>query len=92
MLAGPTSVRGLVVENRAGGHNATRQVPLYVDVSDDGTSWRRVKTINDVAPTFRIDLRQDPPSARYVRVGRVADAKEEVYHLNKILVYGTKLY
>lgn len=92
MLAGPTSVRGLVVENRAGGHNATRQVPLYVDVSDDGTSWRRVKTINDVAPTFRIDLRQDSPSARYVRVGRVADAKEEVYHLNKILVYGTKLY
>ncbi|MBO7483359.1 MAG: discoidin domain-containing protein [Kiritimatiellae bacterium] len=92
MLAGPTSVRGLVVENRSGGYNASRQVPLYVDVSDDGTSWRRVKTINDVASTFRIDLRQDSPSARYVRVGRVAGAKEEVYHLNKILVYGTKLY
>ena len=92
MLAGPTKIQGLVVENRSGGYNATRQVPLFVDVSEDGTTWNRVKTINEVAPTFRIDLRQSGAQGRYVRVGRVAGAKEEVYHLNKILVYGTKLY
>lgn len=92
MLAGPTTVQGVVIENRAGGYNATRQVPLYVDVSEDGSSWRRVRTVEQVAPTFRVDLRGDAPRARYVRVGRVAGAKEEVFHLNKVLVYGTKLY
>ena len=91
-LAGPTAVKGVVVENRAGGYNGTRQVPLYVDVSDDGSSWRRVRVETEAKPTFRIDLRAESPCAKYVRVGRVADAKEEVFHLNKILVYGTKLY
>ena len=92
MLAGPTAVTGVVIENRAGGYNGTRQVPLFVDVSDDGTSWRRVHVETDAKATFRIDLRSGSPSAKYVRVGRVADAKEEVFHLNKILVYGKKLY
>ena len=92
MLPGPSSVLGLVIENRSGGHNATRQVPIYVDVSEDGTSWQRVFTQEQVKDTFRVDLRKAPPRARHVRVGRVADAKEDVFHLGKVLVYGKKLY
>ncbi len=92
VLPGPSSVMGIVIENRCGGHNATRQVPIYVDVSEDGTSWQRVFTQEQVKDTFRVDLRKAPPRARHVRVGRVADAKEEVFHLGKIMVYGKKLY
>ena len=92
ILPGPSSVTGLVIENRCGGYNATRQVPLYVDVSEDGTSWQRVSTQDQVRDTYRIDLRKAAPRARHVRVGRVAGAKEEVFHLGKIVVYGKKLY
>ena len=91
-LPGPTAVKGVVVENRAGGHNGTRQVPLYVDVSEDGETWRRVRVEAEAKGTYRIDLRAEAPRALHVRVGRVADAKDEVFHLNKILVYGAKLY
>ena len=92
MLPGPTAVKGVVIENRAGGYNGTRQVPLYVDVSEDGSSWRRVYMETEAKSTFRVDLRGEAPRAKYVRVGRVAGKKDEVFHLNKILVYGTKLY
>ena len=47
---------------------------------------------DQVRDTYRIDLRSSAPRARYVRVRRVPDAKDEVYHLNKLLVYGRKLY
>jgi hypothetical protein len=91
-LPGPTALKGIVIENREGGHNGTRQVPLYVDISEDGTTWRRVYVENEAKSTFRVDLRDEAPRTKYVRVGRVADAKDEFFHLNKILVYGTHLY
>jgi hypothetical protein len=47
---------------------------------------------DQVRDTYRIDLRSSAPRARYIRIRRVPDAKDEVYHLNKLLVYGKKLY
>ena len=92
MLAGPTQVKGLVIENRFGGYNATRQVPLIVEVSEDGNEWRKVFETENAQETYRIDLRGTENRTRQVRVSRKAKAKKEVFHLNKILVYGTKLY
>jgi hypothetical protein len=92
MLAGPTEVKGLVIENRFGGYNATRQVPLVVEVSEDGSEWRKVYETEAAQDTYRVDLRGVANRTRQVRVSRKAGAKKEVYHLNKILVYGTKLY
>ena len=60
--------------------------------TDDGATWRRVRVETEAKQTFRIDLRAEAPQAKYVRVGRVEGKKDEVFHLNKILVYGTKLY
>ena len=92
VLAGPSIVRAVVVENRTKGFPREWQVPLYVDVSEDGENWTRVKTVDKAADTFRIDLKGDARRAQYVRVGRVEGAKDEFFHLAKLLVYGTKLY
>ena len=92
MLAGPTEVKGLVIENRFGGYNATRQVPLVVEVSEDGSEWRKVYETEAAQDTYRVDLRGVANRTRQVRVKRKEKAKKEVFHLNKILVYGTKLY
>ena len=82
----------MVAENKAGWQNRHRQAPLELQVSEDGTEWTTVYRDDQVRDTYRIDLRSSAPRARYVRVRRVPDAKDEVYHLNKLLVYGRKLY
>jgi len=80
------------VENRFGGVNASRQVPIEVSVSEDGATWQRVASDTQEKATYRFDLKSAAPRAKFVRVGRKPDAKEEFFHLNKILVYGRKLY
>ena len=92
ILAGPTQVNGVLIENRFGGYNATRQVPLIVEISEDGKEWRKIFETETVQDTYRIDLRGADNRTRHVRVSRKEKAKKEVFHLNKILVYGTKLY
>ena len=91
-LPGPVEVRGLVIENRGSENNRRRQVPLEIQVSDDGSSWWTVHTENEVRETYRINLGTSVPRASHVRVQRVPGDKEEVFHLSKILVYGKKLY
>ena len=92
MLPGPAEICGVVVENRCGAQNQGRQVPLEVQVSEDGEGWHTVHTDGEVRSTYRVDLRTRAPRARYVRVRRTPEAKEEFFHLSKILVYGRKLY
>ena len=92
MLPGPVSVCGVVAENRSGRQNRHRQAPLELQVSEDGSEWTTVYSDDQVRDTYRMDLRASSPRARYVRIRRVPDAKDEVYHLGKILVYGKKLY
>lgn len=91
-LAGPTDVKGIIVENRFGGVNANRQVPIVVEISEDGNEWRQVFASDKVQDTYRIDLRGTDNRTRQVRVSRKAGARKDFFHLNKILVYGTKLY
>ncbi len=92
MLRGPTQVTGVVVENQCSAQNQHRQAPLELQVSEDASDWRTVYKTDDVNGTYRIDLRSQSPRARYVRVRRTPDAKTDVYHLSKVLVYGKKLY
>ncbi len=92
MLRGPTEVTGVIVENQCSAQNQGRQVPLELQVSEDGEEWSTVHKTDQILGTYRIDLRNKAPRARYVRVRRTPDAKTDVYHLSKILVYGKKLY
>ena len=92
MLPGPAGLKGIVIENRAGGYNATRQVPMEVQISADGENWQTVQTYANAQDTYRVDLRSTNPRAQFVRVARKPGAKKEVFHLNKILVYGTKFW
>lgn len=92
MLPGPVAVCGVVAENKAGWQNRHRQAPLELQISEDGSEWTTVHRDDQVRDTYRIDLRSSAPRARYIRIRRVPDAKDEVYHLNKLLVYGKKLY
>ena len=92
-LAGPSTVAGIVLDNNFG-QNAGRQVPIEVSVSEDGKEWTKVYTNPSVEKTYRVDLRGHAAAARvqYVRVARTKGAGKNFFHLNKILVYGKKLY
>ncbi len=92
MLRGPSEVTGVLLENKCGWQNRHRQAPLELQISEDGEDWQTVHKDNEVRETYRIDLRSEAPRARYVRVRRVPDAKDDVYHFGKFLVYGKKLY
>lgn len=92
VLPGPTELAGIVVENRFGNGNDARQAPLEISISDDGENWRSVKVFDSVQQTYRVDLRGQGMRARHVRVGRKAGVREDFFHLNKILVYGKKLW
>ena len=92
MLPGPADVCGVVVENHSLRMNGRRQLPLEVQVSEDGELWRTVFRADEHRETYRVDLRNDSCRARYMRVCRTPGAKDEFFHLSKILVYGRKLY
>ncbi len=92
MLKGPTEVKGVVLENSCAAQNRGRQVPLELQVSEDGSEWTTAYRTEEVRETYRIDMRTQSLRARYVRVRRTPDAKEDVYHFGKFLVYGRKLY
>ena len=92
ILGGPSDVKGIVIENRFGGINGDRQVPIVVEISDDGKSWQQVFYSDKKQDTYRVDLRGSNNTVHHVRVSRKAGARKDFFHLNKILVYGTKLY
>ena len=90
MLPGESEIMGVTVVDRASGYNATRQIPMEISISTDGVAWEKVGGANEPKGEFKFNV--GGKKAKYVRVGRPKDAKEEVYHLHKILVYGKKLY
>lgn len=89
-LEGPTEVRGIVLENRLS--NPSRQVPIVVQVSEDGSTWRTVFTDGEARATYRVDLQAAAPQAKFIKVFREPEAQDVCFHLRKILVYGKKLY
>ncbi len=93
VLAGPCRVRGVLVVNKASSsHNRSRQVPIEVQVSEDGDNWRSVFTETEPRDEYRVTLGMGGLRAKFVRVRRAPDAKDEVFHLGKIIVYGDRLY
>ena len=89
-LPGDAQVTGVFLLNKSG-QNAHRQVPFDVMTSEDGKTWTNVFHTDKLEQEYRIPI---TPSrrARYVKVARTPDAKEEFFHFGKILVYGRKLY
>ncbi len=89
-LPGDAEVKGIYLLNRFG-QNTPRQVPFEVLVSTDSKNWTRVYQTDKVQAEYRIAV-ETPRRARYVKVARTPDAKNEVFHFGKILVYGKRLY
>lgn len=92
MLPGAAEVCGVVVENRCGMQNRGRQVPIEVQLSEDGDNWQTVFTDGQVRATYRVDISSGAKRAKFVRVRRTPENKDEFFHLTKILVYGRPLY
>ena len=92
-LPGPCSVTGVRVVNmcKSAGYR-NRQVPLEILVSQDGANWTKVYSCDETRDEYRVSLEKSPAGARHVKVRRVPGAKDEVFHLTKILVYGSRLY
>ena len=92
VLPGPVELKGVVIENRCAAQNMGRQVPLQIQVSDDGETWRTVYTESEILQTYRADFRRAALRAKFVRVQRIPGEKNDFFHFTKILVYGKKLY
>lgn len=90
-LPGPAEVKAITIVNSGAGGNIARQIPLVVWTSEDGKNFKELARFTTAQGEWEIQLAQ-PIKASYVRVGRVPDAKTEVFHLHKILVYGKNLY
>ena len=82
---------GLTIVNCGTNGNNARQVPLEVSLSADAATWTKVWTSNELKDEWKVKLPR-PMIAKYVKVGRAPGAKNEVFHLHKVLVYGKKQY
>lgn len=90
-LPGPAEIKAITVVNSGAGQNRSRQIPLSVWTSEDGKNFTLLSTFTKVQDEWMVEL-VAPVKARYVKVGRTPDDRNEVFHLHKILVYGKKLY
>ena len=91
MLPGISDISGVTVVNSGGGQNGGRQAPLRIWLSEDGKDFKQVFASNAVQDEWECKL-ATPMKAKYVKVGREPDQRNEYFHLSKILVYGRKLY
>ena len=92
VLPGPSEIRAVKVENNAGGSNRSRQVPIEIQLSEDGEVWETVLRDGETRETYVADIHTSPRRASQVRVRRLPEDREDFFHLGKILVYGKKLY
>ena len=83
-LAGQVVVKGVTVIGAEG--SLTAWVP-----GEDG-EWREIGGGMPEAGVLRIDLGGNPQTVQSVKVGFKPDGGKKSLHLNKILVYGNKLY
>ncbi len=92
ILPGASDIKAITVVNAGGGYNATRQTPICFWVSENGKEWQEVFRSDKTQGEWNCDLPQ-PIKAKYIKAGRDPNAKKkEVFHLHKVLIYGTKLY
>lgn len=90
-LAGESEITGILVRANTG-YYRERNVPIKVWVSENGTDWTEVFTSDKLEGEWRIDLSAAPVKAKFVKVGRTPEVKNDCFHLGKILVYGKPLY
>lgn len=81
---------GIVIHDPSGGHNATRQLPLKVSISEDGSSWQEVFRTDQHQNPWRIPLEGRATRVQFIRVER-DDERSEFFHLNAIHAYGRRL-
>ena len=91
VLPGASDISAIVAVNAGGNGNQSRQVPLRMWTSEDGKDWREVYQSETAQDEWKCTF-PAPVKAKYVRVGRAPEAKQDFFHLHKILVYGKKLY
>lgn len=93
VLAGPCRISGVVVVNKTPSeYYRQRQPPIEIQLSEDGKEWETVFRDSETRDEYRVDLVSENKKAKYVRVRRTPDVRDDVFHLNKILVYGRRLY
>lgn len=72
---------------------SARQLPLVVEVSENGTNWQQVFRTEKNATHWKIDLQGKNIKATHVRVSSdKPEGKKEFFHLRGIFVYGRKLF
>lgn len=81
---------GIVVLGTDYGQNGSRQMPLKVSVSEDGSTWTEVFRTTDPKGPWRIPLQGKATRVQFVKVERDDDRKE-VFHLAGIRAYGRRL-
>ncbi len=91
ILPGASEICAVTVVNSGAWFNRARQTPLRIWVSETGTDWQEVYASDKAQDVWQCDL-STPVKAKYIKVGRAPGAKNDVFHLHKILIYGTKLY
>lgn len=79
-------ISGIVIGSR--GSYMDRGDGTVIEISEDGTDWKPVGTIEKMQRIQRIDLGGKNIRAKYVRLKR---DKKDYYHLDGILVYGRRL-
>ena len=81
-LAGDVQIAGVTLSGDCTG--------LKLWTSVDGKEWSEAAVSGGDANGWRIDLREAPPQAKYVKAGRPGGGKP--LKLRKMLVYGNRLF
>lgn len=90
-LPGPAEIKAITIVNSGSRQNASRQIPLSIWSSEDGKTFTHLGTFTKVQDEWTLEILA-PIKARYIKVGRKIDDRNDFFHLYKILVYGKKLY
>lgn len=81
---------GIVIHDSSSGHNATRQLPMKVSISEDGQAWTEVFRTDKHEDMWRIPLEGKATRVQFIKVER-DDDRREFFHLNAIHAYGRRL-
>ena len=81
---------GIVIHDPSGGHNATRQLPLKISVSEDGLTWTEVFRTDQHQGMWRIPLEGKATRVQFIKAER-DDERKEFFHLQAIHAYGRRL-
>ena len=90
-LGGVSEVSGILLVNVKMTKQRKGQLPLRVEISENGSDWKTVATLTQDADSWRIPLDQTERRVKFVRVVREDDGDAPL-RLVKMLVYGRKLY